>query len=62
MGKPGQRERVAIIDRGVGGVEELELHPVFWYADAREFGPEGHGAQVEEPLVAGARVDPDRAL
>ena len=54
----GYTERVAVLDRHVRGVEELEVD--VRDADPLERAPKGLRAEVEEPLVLLARVDVDR--
>src|ERR671933_1470059 len=54
-----ERERVAVLDVPVPGVEELEGD--VGDADPGEGAPEGLGAEVEERLVARPRVDVDPA-
>src|ERR1043166_4546105 len=53
------RERVAVLDRTVAGVEKLEED--VRDPDLLEFSPEGLGAEVEKELVLLPGVDVDRA-
>jgi len=59
--QPGQRRRVAVVDGGVGRLEQLEVDPVVRYADPRQPVPERLRSQVQVIVVLGAGVDPDRA-
>src|SRR5215211_2980736 len=58
LGQEGQPARVAVLDRRVGGVEQLEdvLDP-----EGVELGREGGRAEVEPELVAAAGVEVDAA-
>ena len=49
-----EAERLAVLDRHVGGVEKLNED--VRGADVRQCPPEGFGAEVQEPLVALAGV------
>ena len=54
-----ERQRVAVLDRHVARVEELEVHVV--HPERRQRVAERDGAEVEEELVPLAGVDPHRA-
>src|SRR5206468_7419808 len=54
-----KRDRIAVLDRAVRPVEELEEH--VRDADALERAPEADRAEVEIVLVALAGIDVDRA-
>src|SRR3712207_6742240 len=60
--EPGHRLRVAVVDAAVRGREQFEVNALVGDADAGQSGPERLGAQIQEPLVAGAGVDPDGTL
>src|SRR5262249_11180493 len=58
--QPGQRQRVPVLDGTVGRVEQLEPDDLVGDAYLTQGPAECFGSQVEEVLVPGARVDPDR--
>src|SRR5436190_12209783 len=59
LGKVPERDRVAVVDPHVGGVEDLEVD--VGDADALERPAKRLGAEVEEPLIPLTGVDVDRA-
>src|SRR5436853_1611039 len=58
LGEIAERERVAVLDPAVPGVEELEKE--VRDSERLELAPESIRTEVEIPLVARARVDVDR--
>src|SRR6478752_3739367 len=60
LGEVADRERVAVLDRAMAGVEELEED--VGDPELLELAPKRVGAEVEEELVALACVDVDRTL
>src|SRR3954469_23377772 len=61
-GQEADRGRVPVADGGMRGIEQLEVHGALARGVVRsELAAEGFGTEVEEPVVAGARIDPDGA-
>ena len=60
LAEPAQRQRVREVDAHVRGVQQLEVDHLVGDASVPQCRTECRDTDVEEPLVLGASVDPDR--
>src|SRR5450432_1836140 len=60
LAEPGKRKWVPVIDPGMRGVEQLKTDDFIGDTGLVQRHPERLRAEVEEEVVPGARVDPDR--
>src|SRR6266516_21350 len=59
VAEPGQRHRVPVVDGHVAGLEKLEPDRLGGDTRRPQRGVHRLGADIEEPLVPDARVDPN---